>query len=58
MSDITSNNACEPPRECRYCGSKEVYWVFTGVRWKLMDDETDKPHICEANADGFEDLTK
>lgn len=44
--------------QCRYCGSTAVYWVHTGVRWRLFNTDATKPHVCRntANPNEFPDL--
>lgn len=47
-----------PVARCKYCGSTEVEWIHTGVRWRLFDNEARRPHQCEkvASPDDFEVL--
>lgn len=39
------------PVVCRYCGSADVEWIHTGVRWRLFDNEARKPHCCDRRDD-------
>lgn len=47
-----------PPPRCKFCGSKDVTWIHTGVRWRLFDADARNPHRCVrvAQASDFEDL--
>lgn len=40
--------------ECKYCGAPGLFWVNTGVRWRLADDHG--IHCCEPSADDFDVL--
>lgn len=45
---------------CKFCGSVDVTWIHTGVRWRLFDAEAKNPHRClrAASVDDFDDLTE
>jgi len=50
------------PREtlrCKRCGSTDVYWgkrwdIEGNEKWRLMDNESNKPHVCKPDPDAFE----
>lgn len=44
---------------CMHCGSTDVGWVHTGVRWRLYDKDMKNPHRCARVADNndFEDVS-
>lgn len=47
------------PPKCRFCGSREVYWIHTGVRWRLFNTTASGPHVCKrtASLDDFDDIS-
>lgn len=44
------------PVVCKYCDASDVEWLHTGVRWRLIDSSTGRPHNCPriASVDDFE----
>lgn len=46
------------PPVCQRCGSKDIEFVHTGVRWRVMEKGANKPHVCvnAASPDEFPDL--
>lgn len=60
--DFENDNDGSPrsaaPR-CKYCGSRAVYWVHSGVRWRLYNTDATALHVCERRTDAsdFDDLT-
>lgn len=44
---------------CMHCGSTDVAWVHTGVRWRIYDKDMKNPHRCARVADNndFEDVS-
>lgn len=42
-----------------HCGSTDVDWVHTGVRWRIYDKDMKNPHRCARVADNndFEDVS-
>jgi hypothetical protein len=57
--DENGSPKSKQPR-CKFCGSTDVSWIHTGVRWRLYDDEAKNLHVCArtATTDDFDDLTK
>ena len=45
----------EPEPGCKRCRSQDCIWVWTGVRWKLVE-EGGKPHVCPVTTEGMENL--
>lgn len=47
------------PARCMHCGSTDVDWAHTGVRWRLYDKDMKNPHRCARVADNndFEDVS-
>ena len=45
-------------KTCNRCGKSGLWWVHTGVRWALIDEDTKELHVCnQATVNDFEDLT-
>jgi len=42
-----------------HCGSTDVAWAHTGVRWRIYDKDMKNPHRCARVADNndFEDVS-
>ncbi len=56
--DNDGSPAAATPR-CKFCGSTEVSWIHTGVRWRLYDADANGFHVCNhASTDDFDDITK
>lgn len=47
------------PARCMHCGSTDVAWAHTGVRWRIYDKDMKNPHRCARVADNndFEDVS-
>lgn len=45
--------------QCMHCGSTDVAWAHTGVRWRIYDKDMKNPHRCARVADNndFEDVS-
>lgn len=54
-----SSELAKPAPKCKHCGSTDVDWVYTGVRWRLYDKDMKNPHRCARVADNndFEDVS-
>lgn len=54
-----SSDLAKPAPKCKHCGSTDVDWVHTGVRWRIYDKDMQNPHRCARVADNndFEDVS-